>query len=40
MHSALAICFISFFIYPRPVSLHTVFEKMPQHIEQVSERCS
>jgi len=27
MHSALTICFISFFIDPRPVTLHTVFEK-------------
>ena len=27
MHSALAKCFISFFIDPRPVTLHTVFEK-------------
>jgi len=27
MHSAFAICFISFFIDPRPVTLHTVFEK-------------
>ena len=27
MRSALAICFISFFIDPRPVTLHTVFEK-------------
>ena len=39
MHSALAICFISFFIDPSPVTLHAVFEKMPQHREQVSERC-
>jgi len=27
MHSALAICFVSFFIDPRPLTLHTVFEK-------------
>jgi len=41
MHSALAICFISFFIDPRPVTLHTVFQKkLLQHSELVSERCS
>ena len=28
MHSALAICFIRFFIDPRPVAFHTVFEKI------------
>jgi len=27
-------------IDPSPVSLHTVFEKMLQHSEEVSERCS
>jgi len=27
MHSTLAICFISFFIDPRPVKLHTVFRR-------------
>jgi len=39
MHSALAICFISFFSDPSPMSWHTVFEKMLQLSEQVSERC-
>ena len=40
MHSALAISFISFFIDPIPVTLHTVFEKkLLKHSEQVSERC-
>jgi len=29
MHNALAICFISFFIDPRPVTLHTVMEYLP-----------
>jgi len=30
-----------FFIDPRPVTLHTVFEKkLLQHSEQVSEGCS
>jgi len=28
-----------FFVDPRPVTLHTVFEKMFQHSEQVSGRC-
>ena len=27
MHSALVICLINFFVDPRPVTLHTVFEK-------------
>ena len=41
MHSALAICLISFFIDPRPVTLHTVFEKMFQRCEVVSDKfCS
>jgi len=38
MHSALAICFISFFIDLRPVPLHTVFEKkLPKQREGVGE---
>jgi len=40
VHSALAVFFISFFIDPRPMTLHTVFEKLVQHSELVSERCS
>jgi len=40
MHRALAECFISFFVDPRPMTLHTVFENLVQHCELVSERCS
>ena len=36
MHSALAICFIRFFIDPRPVTLYTVFEK---NCFNIASRC-
>jgi len=32
--------FRKLFIDPRPMALHTVFEKIVQHTELVSERCS
>jgi len=36
MHSPLAICLLSFYVDPRPVTLHAVIEMMLQHSKLVS----